>query len=132
MKELGLACLVRMKKYRSHKRNIGKVASNILTRNFQTEKLNKKQVTDITKFKVLGEIITYTISSKQTYSLVSNMLNQALDRLTEVNWPLIHLGQGWHYQIDKYRCSLAKHSIMSQNTVIENFFSIMKSEFLYL
>ncbi|PFL57261.1 hypothetical protein COJ27_29985 [Bacillus cereus] len=155
MKELGLSCLVRVKKYRSYKENVGKVASNILERNFQAEKPNKKWVTDITEFKILGEklymspmlalfdreIITYTISSKPTYSLVSNMLNQALERLTEASKPLIHSDQGWHYKMEKYRCSLTKHGITQSmswkencydNAVIENFFGIMKSELLYL
>ncbi len=155
MKELGLACLTRIKKYRSYKGNVGTVASNILERNFQAETPNNKWVTDITDFKVLGEklymspmldlfngeIITYTISSKPTYSLVSNMLDQALERLTEAYRPLIHSDQGRHYQMEKCRCSLAKRGItqsMSRkgncydNTVIENFFGIMKSELLYL
>ncbi|KZE08387.1 Mobile element protein [Bacillus mycoides] len=41
MKELGLKCLVRMKKYRSCKGTVGKIAPNILNRNFQAEKPNK-------------------------------------------------------------------------------------------
>lgn len=123
MKELGLSCLVRVKKYRSYKGNVGKVASNILERNFQAEKPNEKGVTDITEFNILGgklymspmldvfneEIITYTISSKPTYLLVSNMLNQALEHLTGVDRPLIHSDQDLHYQMEKYRCSLTKH-----------------------
>lgn len=111
MKELGLSCLVRVKKYRSYKENVGKVASNILERNFQAEKPNEKGVTDITEFNILGEklymspmldvfngeIITYTIFSKPTYSLVSNMLNQALEHLTEADRPLIYSDPDWHY-----------------------------------
>lgn len=91
MKELGLKCLVRMKKYRSYKGTVGKVAPNILERNFKAEKPNEKWVTDLTEFKLLGEklylspmldlfngeIITYTIGSRPVYSLVSTMLNQA-------------------------------------------------------
>lgn len=75
MKELGLKCLVRIKKYRSYKGTVGKIAPNILNRNFQSEKPNEKWVTDITEFKLFGkklylspmldlfngEIITYTI-----------------------------------------------------------------------
>ena len=34
MKELGLKCLVRMKKYRSYKGTVGKIAPNILNRQF--------------------------------------------------------------------------------------------------
>ena len=40
MKELGLACRVRVKKYRSYKGEVGKIASNLLNRNFYAERLN--------------------------------------------------------------------------------------------
>ena len=42
MKELGLKCLVRMKKYRSYKGTVGKIAPNTLNRNFQADKPNEK------------------------------------------------------------------------------------------
>ncbi|QWI18544.1 IS3 family transposase [Bacillus wiedmannii] len=154
MKELGLKCLVRMKKYRSYKGTVGEIAPNILNRNFQAEKPNEKWVTDITEFKLFGEklylspmldlfngeIITYTIGSRPTYSLVSTMLDQAFERVTDQDKLLIHSDQGWHYQMKKYRHSLKQCGItqsMSRkgncydNAVIENFFGIMKSEFLY-
>lgn len=44
-----------MKKYRSYKGKVGKIASNILERNFKAEKPNEKWVTDITEFKLFGE-----------------------------------------------------------------------------
>jgi putative transposase len=155
MKELGLKCLVRMKKYRSYKGTVGKIAPNILDRNFQAEKPNEKWVTDITEFKLFGEklylspvldlfsgeIITYTIGSRPTYSIVSTMLDQAFERLTDEDKLLIHSDQGWHYQMKQYRHALRKHGIkqsMSRkgncydNAVMENFFGIMKSELLYL
>ncbi|AWC27375.1 hypothetical protein CG478_012815 [Bacillus cytotoxicus] len=47
MKELGLKCLIRMKKYCSYKGTIGKIAPNILNRNFKAEKPNEKWVTDL-------------------------------------------------------------------------------------
>ncbi|HFO0449283.1 TPA: IS3-like element ISBth10 family transposase [Bacillus paranthracis] len=154
MKELGLKCLVRMKKYRSYKGTVGKIAPNILNRNFQAEKPNEKWVTDITEFKLFGEklylspmldlfngeIITYTIGPRPTYSLVSTMLDQALYCVTDPDKLLIHSDQGWHYQMKQYRHSLKNCGItqsMSRkgncydNAVIENFFGIMKSEFLY-
>ncbi len=55
MKELGLKCVVRMKKYKSYKGKVGKIAPNILDRNFTAEAPNEKWVTDITEFKLLGE-----------------------------------------------------------------------------
>lgn len=59
MKELGLKCVVRMKKYRSYKGTVGKTAPNILDRNFTAVAPNQKWVTDITEFKLLGEKLTY-------------------------------------------------------------------------
>ena len=39
MKILGLKCMVRMKKYRSYKGQAGKIAPNLLQRNFKAKKL---------------------------------------------------------------------------------------------
>lgn len=155
MKELGLKSLVRMKKYRSYKGTVGKIASNILERNFKANKPNEKWVTDITEFKLFGEklylspildlyngeIITYTLGSRPTYSLVSQMLEKSFERLKDTDKLILHSDQGWHYQMWHYRDALQKRNItqsMSRkgncydNAVIENFFGIMKSEFLYL
>ncbi|WP_307535838.1 IS3 family transposase [Paenibacillus sp. W4I10] len=155
MKELGLKSVVRMKKYRSYKGTVGKTAPNVLNRKFQAEKPNEKWVTDITEFKLFGEklyvspvldlfngeIITYTIGPRPTYSLVSEMLNKAFKRLSNKDELLLHSDQGWHYQMKQYRHALKEQAItqsMSRkgncydNAVMENFFGIMKSEFLYL
>ena len=48
MKELGLVCRVRMKKYRSYRSEVGKTAPNLLNRDFHAEKQNQKWVTDQT------------------------------------------------------------------------------------
>ncbi|MGD6850418.1 IS3 family transposase, partial [Rossellomorea aquimaris] len=55
MRELGLKCIVRMKKYKSYKGKVGKVAPNILNRHFRADKPNQKWVTDITEFKLFGQ-----------------------------------------------------------------------------
>jgi putative transposase len=68
------------------------------------------------------------------------MLNKALERLPEEHELLMHSDQGWHYQMKQYRHALKEQGItqsMSRkgncydNAVMENFFGIMKSEFLY-
>ena len=41
MRELGLVCRVRIKKYRSYKGEAGKIAPNLLNRNFRAEKPNQ-------------------------------------------------------------------------------------------
>lgn len=155
MKALGLKCIVRMKKYKSYKGTVGKIAPNILDRNFTAKAPNEKWVTDITEFKLIGEklylspvldlfngeIITYTIGSRPTYSLVSEMVEKALERLPEEHQLLMHSDQGWHYQMKQYRHALQSRGIVQSmshkgncydNSVMENFFGIMKSEFLYL
>jgi putative transposase len=154
MRELDLKCIVRMKKYRSYKGTVGKIAPNILERNFNATKPNEKWVTDITEFKLFGEklymspmmdlfngeIITYTIDSRPVYTLVSSMLDQALERKTNEDSLLIHSDQGWHYQMPQYQQTLKEQGItqsMSRkgncydNAVMENFFGILKSEFFY-
>lgn len=55
MKELGLKCLVRIKKYKSYKGNVGKIALTILDIHFTAEVPNKKWVTDITEVKLTGK-----------------------------------------------------------------------------
>ena len=84
MKELGLVCCVRMKKYRSYKGEIGKVAPNLLNRDFQAEKPNQKWVTDVTEFHLFGkklylspildlhsrDLVSYTISERPVLSMV--------------------------------------------------------------
>ncbi|WP_157441027.1 IS3 family transposase [Bacillus sp. ABP14] len=155
MKELGLKCLIRMKKYKSYKGTVGKIAPHILERNFTAYAPNEKWVTDITEFKLFGEklylspvldlyngeIITYTIGSRPTYSLVSEMLETALECLPESHQLLMHSDQGWHYQMKQYRHALQERGIVQSmsrkgncydNAVMENFFGIMKSEFLYI
>lgn len=155
MKELGLKCIVRMKKYKSYKGSVGKIAPNILNRHFTANTPNEKWVTDITEFKISGEklylspvldlfngeIISYTIGSRPTYSLVSDMLKKAFKRLPDIHQLLMHSDQGCHYQMKKYRQALESRGIVQSmsrkgncydNSVMENFFGIMKSEFLYI
>ena len=55
MKELGLVCRVRMKKYRSYRGEVGKTALNLLNRDFHADKPDQKWVTDVTEFRLFGE-----------------------------------------------------------------------------
>ena len=54
MKESGLKCMVRMKKYRSYRGEVGKIAPNLLARDFHAERPNQKWVTDVTEFSLFG------------------------------------------------------------------------------
>jgi putative transposase len=155
MNEMGLKCLVRMKKYRSYRGQVENIAPNILERDFHASKPNEKWVTDVTEFHLHGEklylspildlyngeIIAYNIESRPVYSLVSRMLDKAFDCLKEGDAPILHSDQGWHYQMKKYQHTLKERGIaqsMSRkgncldNAVMENFFGLLKSELLYL
>ena len=155
MKELGLVCRVRMKKYRSYKGEVGKIADNELNRDFRAEKPNQKWVTDVTQFRLFGQklyfspildlysgdIVTYTISDSPNLEMVTTMLEQAFFNLPDNIGLMLHSDQGWHYQHKQYRRMLIEKGIkqsMSRkgncydNAVIENFFGHLKSELFYL
>ena len=155
MKELGLVCYIRVKKYRSYKGEVGKTAPNLLNRNFYVEKPNQKWVTDVTEFSLFGQKIylapfldlhngypvSYTISERPVLSMVTTMLEKAFETIPDGTGLILHSDQGWQYQHKQYRCMLKEKSIpqsMSRkgncldNAVMENFFGLLKSELLYL
>ena len=116
MKELGLVCRVRMKKYRSYKGEVGKIAPNLLNRDFHAEKPNQKWVTDVTEFSLFGEklylspildlcssdLVSYTISAHPVLSMVTIMLDKAFEKIPDGTGLILHSDQGWQYQ---HRCS---------------------------
>ena len=62
MKILGLKSLIRTKKYKSYKGEQGKIAPNILQRNFKATKPNEKWATDVTEFNVSGNKLSLSLS----------------------------------------------------------------------
>ena len=155
MKKLNLVCKVRMKKYRSYKGEVGKIAPNLLERDFETKAPNQKWVTDVTEFSLFGEkrylsvildlhssdIISYTLSDSPNLSMVTDMIFQALPALPPGAAPILHSDQGWQYQHKQYqkllrdngiRQSMSRKGNCLDNAVMENFFGLLKSELLYL
>jgi len=55
MKQLNITCKVRIKKYKSYKGTVGKIAPNLINREFAAVKVNQKWVTDITEFALFGK-----------------------------------------------------------------------------
>jgi transposase InsO family protein len=155
MKEMGVVCRVRMKKYRSYKGEVGKIAPNHLGRDFHADRPNQKWVTDVTEFQLFGEklylspildlysqdIVSYTISDRPVLPMVITMLEKAFSKLPENTNLLLHSDQGWQYQHKKYQRMLKERGIVQSmsnkgncldNAVMENFFGLLKSELLYL
>jgi putative transposase len=155
MKSLGLACKVRMKKYQSYKGEVGKIAPNLLERNFEADMPNQKWVTDVTEFSLFGQklylspildlcsrdLVTYTIAERPSLWMVTDMVGRAFENLPDGTNLILHSDQGWQYQHKQYQGMLRTKGIcqsMSRkgncldNAVMENFFGLLKSELLYL
>ena len=141
-------------KYHSYKGEIGKIADNLLKRDFYAAKPFEKLTTDITQFKVCGEkvylspvmdlynreIVSYSISLSPNLEQVRDMLNGLFEILPADAAPIFHSDQGWQYQHNEYQRLLSKHNIkqsMSRkgncmdNGAMENFFGRLKVEMYY-
>ena len=155
IRELGLVCRVRIKKYRSYKGEVGRIAPNLLNRNFHAEQPNQKWVTDVTEFNLFGQklylspildlhngyLVSYTISQRPVLSMVTTMLEKAFETLPDGTDLILHSDQGWQYQHKQYqqmlKCkgiqqSMSRKGNCLDNAVMENFFGLLKSELLYL
>ena len=141
-------------KYHSYKGEIGKVADNLLKREFYAEKPFEKLTTDVTQFKVCDEkvylspvmdlfnreIVSYSISLSPNLEQVREMLNGLFEKLPDDATPIFHSDQGWQYQHAEYQRLLSEHNItqsMSRkgncmdNGAMENFFGRLKVEMFY-
>ena len=155
MGELGLKSLVRPKKYRSYKGEVGNAAPHVLQRRFDTTGINQKWATDVTEFNVAGEklylspvmdlyngeIIAFETSKRPEYSLVGFMLKKALCKLRRGDRPILHSDQGWQYRMSAYQRALQEKGVVQSmsrkgncldNAAMESFFAVLKSEFFYL
>ena len=155
MKSLGLKSIIRIKKYKSYKGEQGKIAPNILERNFKATAPNQKWATDITEFNVSGkklylspiidlfnqEIISYELTERPVFNQVAAMLKKAFKKLPNSANLTLHSDQGWQYQMKQYQYLLKEKGInqsMSRkgncldNAIIENFFGTLKSELFYI
>ena len=155
MKLLGLKSLIRVKKYKSYKGEQGKIAPNVLKRNFKAEAPNQKWATDITEFNVSGnklylspiidlfnqEIISYEITERPVFNQVVVILKKAFRTIPNNTNLTLHSDQGWQYQMKQYQYLLKEKGIIQSmsrkgncldNAIIENFFGILKSELFYL
>lgn len=154
MKKLGLQALKRNKrKYSSYKGTIGKIADNLIERNFEADKPNQKWYTDITEFNLRGEkvylspildgynqeVISYNISKSPNLEQINDMLDKAFEN-KKLEDLIFHSDQGWQYQHQSYQQRLKNKGIkqsMSRkgnsmdNGLMENFFGLLKTEMFY-
>ena len=155
MKIMGLRSIQRPKRrYNSYQGTIGKIADNLLKRDFKVDKPNQKWVTDVTEFKVNNEklylspivdlfnteVVSYNISRHPVFYQVADMLEKAFRKIPDDSNLILHSDQGWQYQMKQYQYLLAQKGIrqsMSRkgncldNACAENFFGVLKSEMFY-
>ena len=140
--------------YHSYKGEVGKIADNILKRDFHASKPFEKLTTDVTQFKVCDEkvylspvmdlynreIVSYSISTSPNLWQIRDMLDGLFAKLPADASPVFHSDQGWQYQHAEYQRLLAEHNItqsMSRkgncmdNGAMENFFGRLKVEMFY-
>ena len=141
-------------KYHSYKGKVGKIANNIIDRNFKADKPLQKWTTDVSEFKFswgkcylspildmcTNEIISYDLSLSPNLIQITNMLDREFEKFPKLNNLILHSDQGWQYQDKLYVSKLKEHKInqsMSRkgncydNSIMESFFARLKNELYY-
>jgi len=122
-------------KYHSYKGEIGKVADNLLKRDFAASKPFEKLTTDVTEFKVCDykvylspvmdlynrEIVSYSISLSPNLWQIRKMLAGLSKKLPDDVKPLFHSDQGWQYQLqnfNSYYKSIISHKVCLERAIV--------------
>ena len=154
MKSLNIQGKQRKSKYKSYKGEVGKIAPNIINRNFNATKPFEKLTTDVTEFAVCdekvylspildmynNEIVSYSISTSPNFWQTRDMLDGLLNKLPTNSTPILHSDQGWQYQMKEYQRILKQNNIIQSmsrkgncldNSIMENFFGRLKTEMFF-
>lgn len=88
-----------------------------------------------------SEILSYSISSRPSAIGIMNALNEAIEVTSDCKYRrTFHSDQGWAYQMKSYSRTLKEHKVFQSmsrkgncydNSVMENFFGILKQEMYY-
>lgn len=126
----------------------------VLKRDFSTNNPNEKWTTDVSEFKadnkkaylspILdmydGSIISYDISLAPNFEQTKRMIDKAFSLYPNLEGLIFHSDQGWQYQMKPYqnwlkdkgiRQSFSRKGNCMDNSLMENFFGIMKNEMYY-
>ena len=141
-------------KYHSYIGETGKVADNIINRDFSTTAPLQKWTTDVSQFSFswgkcylspildmnTNEIISYDLSLSPNLEQIHRMLNSAFEKFPSISGLIFHSDQGWQYQHEYFRNTLKEHGIIQSmsrkgncydNCVMETFFGRLKNEMFY-
>lgn len=154
MKRMGLLGKRPKEKYHSYQGEVGKIAANIIDRDFSTTAPFQKWTTDISQFSFFwgkcyispildmhtNEIIAYDLSQSPNLEQIQRMLKCALDKCKAVDGLILHSDQGWQYQHEDFRNTLKENGIVQSmsrkgncydNCIMETFFGRLKNEMYY-
>ena len=154
MHNMGLLGKRPKEKYHSYKGEVGKIADNIIDRDFSTTAPLQKWTTDVSQFNFTwgkcyispildmntNEVISYDLSLSPNLEQIQRMLDGAFTKFTRVKGLILHSDQGWQYQHQYYRTTLKDHGIIQSmsrkgncydNCIMETFFGRMKNEMYY-
>ena len=154
MKCLGLVGKRPKEKYKSYKGTVGKIAKNIINRDFGTTAPLQKCTTDISQFKFTwgkcyfspildmhtNEILSYDLSLSPNLEQIHRMMEKLFEKHPRLDRLIIHSDQGWQYQHEYYRNTLATHGIIQSmsrkgncydNCIMVTFFGRLKNEMYY-
>lgn len=155
MIKLGIKARPKQRKYVSYKGTVGRIAANLLDRDFSTDGPYQKIGTDVTVFIMpfgklylspiidfhTREVLAYDLSESPDFRQIRRMFDDLIDKHgTSISGAILHSDQGWQYQMEKYRLRLAELELtqsMSRkgncldNSPTENFFGRMKEEMFY-
>ena len=141
-------------KYHSYRGEVGKIADNIINRDFRTTAPLQKWTTDVSQFNFswgkcyispildmnTNEIISYDLSQSPNLEQINRMLASAFKKFPVVKGLIFHSDQGWQYQHENFRNTLKERGIIQSmsrkgncydNCIMETFFGRMKNEMFY-
>ena len=141
-------------KYHSYLGEVGRVAANVINRDFTTTAPLQKWTTDVSQFTFqwgkcylspildmhTNEIIAYDLSLHPDLGQVKRMLDKAFKRFRMVEGLVFHSDQGWQYRHAYFRSVLKAHGIIQSmsrkgncydNGIMESFFGRLKNELYY-
>ena len=153
MREEGLRCRIRRRRYSSYRGDQGKAARNVLDRDFSSDAPMRKLVTDITEFHqpwgkaylspvmdlYNNEIVAWSVSERPNMAQINEMVAMLEPRLDGP--ALLHSDQGWQYQQRSYQLKLAELGIVQSmsrkatcldNACMEGFFGHHEGRVLLL
>ena len=154
MHDMGLFGKRPKEKYHSYKGEVGKIADNIINRDFSTTAPLQKWTTDVSQFSFswgkcyispildmnTNEIVSYDLSLSPNMEQIRRMLSRAFEKFPSVNGLILHSDQGWQYQHADFRNILKEHGIIQSmsrkgncydNCIMETFFGRLKNEMFY-